>query len=82
MTYRVYSGPQGSADVLPLDKSQVLFKEFSVLDDALSWARHLEQTGRVPLLIDGDDGTRMDRRAIADALRGAMREEVGGQPTA
>jgi hypothetical protein len=79
MTYRVYSGPQGSADVPPLEKSQLLFKEFSVLDEALSWARHLEQTGRAPLLIEGDDGTRMNRRAIVDALRVAMRDEVGGQ---
>jgi hypothetical protein len=28
--------------VSPLEKSQLLFKEFTVLDDALSWARHLE----------------------------------------
>lgn len=27
MTYRVYSGPKGSADVSPLEKSQSLFKE-------------------------------------------------------
>jgi hypothetical protein len=73
MQYRVYSGPKGSADVAPLEKSQLLFKEFPALDDALSWARHLEETGRVPLLIEGDDGTRMDRRAIADALRVGLR---------
>ncbi|MGA7529908.1 MAG: hypothetical protein WBW11_22125 [Pseudolabrys sp.] len=41
MHYRVYSGPKGSPDVSPLEKSQLLFKEFTVLDDALSWARHL-----------------------------------------
>jgi len=29
------------------------------LDEALSWARHVAQDGRVPLLIEGDDGTRM-----------------------
>ena len=69
MQYRVYSGPKGSADVSPLEKCQLLFKEFATLDDALSWARHLEGTGRIPLLIEGDDGTRMNRRAIADALR-------------
>ncbi|MGA9199850.1 MAG: hypothetical protein WCE24_13450 [Pseudolabrys sp.] len=33
---------KGSPDVSPLEKSQLLFKEFTVLDDALSWARHLE----------------------------------------
>jgi hypothetical protein len=61
MNYRVFSGPKGSADVSPIEKSQLLFKEFATLDDALSWARHLENTGRVPLLIEGDDGTRMNR---------------------
>jgi hypothetical protein len=54
-----------------------LYKEFTALDDALSWARHIERDGRVPLLIEGDDGTRMDRRAIADALGVGQREQVG-----
>jgi hypothetical protein len=76
MTYRVYSGPKGSAEVSPLEKSQSLFKELRTLDEALSWARHLERTGRTPLLIEGDDGTRMNRRAIVDALRVGMREDV------
>ena len=52
------------------------------MDAALSWARHLEKTGRVPLLIEGDDGTRMDRRAIVDALRVGLREPVGGSSAA
>jgi hypothetical protein len=59
----------------------MLFKEFVALDDALSWARYLEQTGRTPLLIEGNDGTRMDRRAIVDALRVGMRDEVRSEPT-
>lgn len=80
MAYRVYSGPKGSADISPLEKSHMLYKELPVLDDALSWARHLEQTGRAPLLIEGDDGVRMNRRAIIDALRIGMREEVGAEP--
>src|SRR4029079_9107638 len=75
MHYRVYSGPKGSPDVSPLEKSELLFKEFAALDDALSWARHLEGGGRVPLLIEGDDGTHMSRRAIIDELRGGMREQ-------
>jgi hypothetical protein len=78
MIYRVYSGPKGSADVSPLEKSQLLFKELRTLDEALSWARHVEHTGRSPLLIEGDDGTRMNRRAIVDALRVGMREDVDG----
>jgi len=28
-------------------------------------------------LIEGDDGTRMNRRAIVDTLRVAMREQLG-----
>lgn len=79
MAYRVYSGPKGSDDVSPFEKAQLLYKEFAGLEEALSWSQHLEQTGRVPLLIEGDDGTRMDRRAIGDALRVGLRERVGGQ---
>ena len=77
MRYRVYSGPKGSEDVSPLAKEQMLFKEFAALDEALSWARHMEQGGRTPLLIEGDDGTRMDRRAIVNAIRVGEREQVG-----
>jgi hypothetical protein len=76
MHYRVYSGPKGSDDISPMTKEKMLFKEFGALDEALSWARHVEQGGRTPLLIEGDDGTRMDRRAIGDALRVGQREQV------
>jgi hypothetical protein len=78
MTYRVFSGPKGSAEISPIEKSQLLFKEFNALDEALSWARHVERTGRIPLLIEGDDGTRMNRRAIVEALRVGQREQVSG----
>jgi hypothetical protein len=77
MRYRVYCGPQGSQDIAPLAKEQMLFKECAALDEALSWARHVEHSGRTPLLIEGDDGTRLDRRAIVDALRVGEREQVG-----
>ena len=77
MAFRVYSGPEGAEDFSPLDKSQMLFKEFAALDEAISWAHHLEKGGRVPLLIEGDDGTRMDRRGIIDALRVGARERIG-----
>jgi len=78
MTYRVHSGPQGSAEISPIEKSQLLFKEFNALDEALSWARHVERSGRIPLLIEGDDGTCMNRRAIVEALRVGQREQVSG----
>ena len=77
MRYRVYSGPRGSQDIAPLAKEQMLFKELTGLDEALSWARHVEHSGRTPLLIEGDDGTQLDRRAIVDALRVGEREQVG-----
>lgn len=77
MRYRVYSGPRGTAEISPLEKEKMLFKEFASIDEALSWSRHVEQEGRTPLLIEGDDGTRMDRRNIADALRASQHEQVG-----
>jgi hypothetical protein len=76
MRYRVYSGPKGSDEISPINKDKMLFKEFDSMDQALSWSRHVEEEGRTPLLIEGDDGTRMDRRAIADALRVGNREQV------
>jgi len=79
MSYRVFSGPKGSENVSPFDRSQALYKECAGLDDALSWARHVAQSGRVPLLIEGDDGTRMDRREIGQALGVGVREQIGGQ---
>jgi hypothetical protein len=77
MRYRVYSGPKGSDDISPLAKDKMLFKEFATMDQALAWSRHVEGEGRTPLLIEGDDGTRMDRRAIAEALGVGHREQVG-----
>jgi len=76
MSYRVFSGPQGSGDISPLAKQQMLYKEFTGLDDALAWARHVTEEGRVPLLIEGDDGTKLDRRAIGNALGVGHREQV------
>ena len=77
MSFRVYSGPKGSEDISPADKEQMLYKEMGSLDDALLWARFVEKRGRIPLLIEGDDGTRMDRRSIINALRVGAREQVG-----
>jgi hypothetical protein len=68
MKYRVYSGPRGSAAISPLDQYRMLFKEYDTLDGAFGWARHLTESGRVPLLIEGDDGTRLDKQDIAAAL--------------
>ena len=68
MRYRVYVGPRGSEAISPLQKDQFLFKEFSSLDEAFGWARHVNGSGRVTLLIEGDDGTRLNKQQVAAAL--------------
>jgi hypothetical protein len=68
MGYRAYSGPAGSEPMSYLDKERMLFKEFGSLDEAIAWADHVKHSGRVALLIEGDDGTRLDRSDIAKAL--------------
>lgn len=69
MQYRVYSGPSGAEGISPLQKDKLLFKEFGALDDAFAWAEHVATTGRVALLIEGDDGTHLTKNQIASALR-------------
>jgi len=68
MTYRVYSGPRGSQSISPMEKDRYLYKEFNLLDEAMSWARHVNNGGRVVLLIEGDDGTRLTKQEIVAAL--------------
>ena len=68
MTYRVYSGPPGTEVVPPLEKERWLYKEFGLLDEALGWARHVNEGGRVALLIEGDDGTALTKTEITAAL--------------
>ncbi|HEY4142661.1 MAG TPA: hypothetical protein VGM57_14665 [Pseudolabrys sp.] len=76
MSYRVYSGPRGAAEISLFEKERMLFKEVITLDDALAFARHLGNTGRIPLLIEGDDGTHLDRREIGAALGGGDHEQI------
>lgn len=54
--------------ISPLDKDRLLYKEFDTLDGALAWARYVNTGGRVALLIEGDDGTRLGKQEIAGAL--------------
>lgn len=75
--YRVYSGPRGSQSLSPLEKSNALYKEFERLDEAISWAHHIKETGRVALFIEGDDGTRLDKQDLAKALRHREDEQAG-----
>jgi hypothetical protein len=51
-----------------MEKDRRLYKEYATLDDALAWADHASRTEHVALLIEGDDGTSMDKQAIARAL--------------
>jgi hypothetical protein len=37
----------------------------------MSWARHINDSGRVALLIEGDDGTRLTKQQIVAALKSA-----------
>jgi len=69
MTYRVYSGPLGSSFTSIAEKDRHLFKEFNILDEALSWARHVNNSGRIALLIEGDDGTKLNRNEIVAVLQ-------------
>ena len=78
MTYRVYSGPRGSETISPAEKDRHLYKEFSTLDEAMIWARHLNKGGRVALLIEGDDGTRLDKQQIVTALKNPESDEGQG----
>jgi len=69
MTYRVYSGPRGAQAVSPIEKDRMLFKEFSSLDEAMSWAGHVNRSGLTTLLIEGDDGTHLGKQEVVAALR-------------
>jgi hypothetical protein len=80
MTYRVYSGPKGAAEISPFEKERMLFKEVITLDDALAFARHLGNTGRIPILIEGDDGTTLNRREIGEALGVSLGASLGIGP--
>jgi hypothetical protein len=69
MTYKVFIGPRGADAISPLEKEHALFKEFDDLDQALAFAHAMQKRGAVPLLIEGDDGTRLDKQQIATALK-------------
>lgn len=80
MSYRVYSGPRGSEAISPLEKDRQLYKEFGLLDEAMNWARHVNDSGRVTLLIEGDDGTRLTKQQVVTALKTG--EAADGQDNA
>jgi hypothetical protein len=75
MAYRVYSGPRGSQSISPAEKDRHLYKELASLDEAVNWAGHINKSGRVTLLIEGDDGTRLTKQQIVTALKNPDRVE-------
>jgi hypothetical protein len=77
MAYRVFSGPKGTADMSSFTKEKALYKEFDSIDEAYWWSRHLDRHGRVALLIEGDDGTCLNRHEIREAVSVGAREQVG-----
>ena len=77
MSYRVYSGPRGAETISPLEKDRMLHKEVATLDEAMSWARHVNDGGRTALLIEGDDGTQLGRSEIVAALNHPERLRAG-----
>jgi hypothetical protein len=81
MAYRVYSGPAGAETPSPMERANALYKEFERLDDALSFARHLNDHKHVALLIEGDDGTHIDRGQIAATLHHAEQDIFEGRRT-
>jgi hypothetical protein len=81
MTYKVFVGPRGADAISPLEKEHALFKEFDDLDQALAFAHAMQKRGAVPLLIEGDDGTRLDKRQIATALQ-HRESEIADKPGA
>ncbi len=75
--FRVYSGPRGSQAIGPAEKSGQLYKEFERLDEAIEWAHHVKDTGHVALLIEGEDGTRLDKHDLARVLCHRDSEQAG-----
>jgi hypothetical protein len=78
MTFKVYSGPAGTDIFSPIQRDRMLFKEFSNFDEALSWASHVKDTGRVALLIEDETGTTLNKREIAAALANREARDVQG----
>jgi len=68
--YRVYSGPPGMKRLSAEEKARCLYEEFGFIDEALDFAAEITRNGRVPVLIEGDNGIELDFGEIADAMDG------------
>ena len=69
MSSRLYLGPATADDLKPSERSGVLSTELRLLAAAIQLSRHPERKDRVALLLEGDDGTRRNRRWIAQATQ-------------
>jgi len=78
MAFKVYSGPSGTDAVSPIQKDRMLFKEFPNFDEALSWASHVKETGRVAVLIEDETGRTYNKHEIAAALADRDARDVRG----
>ena len=78
MTVKVYSGPAGADAFSPIQRDRMLFKEFANFDEALSWASHIRETGRVAVLIEDETGRTLGKREIAAALADRDARDVRG----
>jgi hypothetical protein len=78
MSFKVYSGPAGTDAVSPIHKDRMLFKEFANFDEALSWASHIKETGRVAVLLEDGSGRTLGKREIAAALADRDARDVRG----
>ena len=78
MTFKVYSGPAGPDAVSPIQQDRRLFKEFPNFDEALSWASHIRDTGRIAVLIEEETGRTFNKREIAAALANRDARHVRG----
>ena len=68
--YRVYSGPPGIKKFSQEEKARCLYQEFGFIDEALDFAAEITRNGRVPVLIEGDNGIELNFSEISDALDG------------
>lgn len=69
MTFRAYIGGPASETQPSPSIDRHLYKEFGDLDAALGFVRHVTRQGGVAFLIEGDDGTRLSKHEIADAIK-------------
>ena len=59
-----------------------LMDDTQIRDEAMSWAGHVNKTGLTALLVEGDDGTHLEKQEIAAALRHHETEHGQARPSA